>query len=114
MKLWREHYAPQRIALDGSTEPLNAVASRSDDGKTLYVKAVNPAAESVRVQLTLNNDTPGKASLQLVAPGDLAARNTLEARDTVRPQPAAVQQDGATLRFTLPPISCGVVEIRLE
>jgi alpha-L-arabinofuranosidase len=85
MKLWREHYAPQRIALDGPTEPLNAVASRSEDGKTLYVKAVNPAAEAVRVQLTLNNVAPGKASLQLVAPGDLAARNTLEARDTVRP-----------------------------
>jgi alpha-N-arabinofuranosidase len=114
MKLWREHYAPQRIALDGPAKPLNAVATKSEDGKTLYVKAVNPADEAVRVQLTLNNDTPGKTSLQLVAPGDLAARNTLEARDAVRPQPAVVQQDGGTLRFTLPPISCGVVEIRLE
>ena len=42
----------------------------------------------------------------------LNARNTLEARDTVQAQPAAVQQEGQTLRFTLPPISCGVVEIR--
>ena len=43
MKLWRDHYAPQRIALEGQTEPLNAVATKSADGKTLYVKAVNPS-----------------------------------------------------------------------
>ena len=114
MKLWREHYAPQRIALEGQTDPLNAVATKSADGKTLYVKAVNPSDEAVPVQLKLANGAAGKATLQVVAPGDLAARNTLEARDAVQPQPAAVQQAGATLRFTLPPISCGVIEIRCE
>ncbi|MCY2989115.1 MAG: DUF1080 domain-containing protein [Planctomycetota bacterium] len=114
MKLWREHYAPQRIALEGQTDPLNAVATKSADGKTLYVKAVNPSDEAVPVQLKLANGAAAKATLQVVAPGDVAARNTLEARDAVQPKPAAVQQAGATLRFTLPPISCGVVEIRCE
>jgi alpha-N-arabinofuranosidase len=114
MKLWREHYAPQRIALQGQTGPLNAVATKSEDGKTLYVKAVNPSDQAVQVQLTLAHGVPGKASLQLVAPGDLAARNTLDARDVVQPQLAAVQQDGSAVRFMLPPISCGVVEIRME
>ena len=114
MKLWREHYAPQRIAVDGESAPLNAVATKSADGKTRYVKAVNPSDAPVPVVLKLASGAAGKATLQVVAPGDLNARNTLEARDVVQPKPAAVQQDGATLRFTLPPISCGVLELRIE
>jgi alpha-N-arabinofuranosidase len=114
MKLWREHYAPQRIALEGQTDPLSAVATRSADGKTLLLKAVNPSATAVPVVLKLAGPSAGKATLQVVAPGTLAARNTLEARDVVQPKPGAVQQEGSTLRFTLPPISCSVVEIRCE
>ena len=91
MKLWREHYAPQRIALEGETGPLNAVATRSADGKTLFVKAVNPSDAAVPVVLKLAGGAAGKATLQVVAPGDLAARNTLEARDVVQPKPGAVR-----------------------
>jgi len=114
MKLWREHYGPQRIALEGRADPLSAVATRCADGKTLCVKAVNPSDEAVGVHLQIAGGAPGKASLKLVAPGDLSARNTLQARSAVRPEAAAVQRQGAALRFTLPPISCGVVEIRGE
>ena len=114
MKLWRDHYAPQRIALDGETEPLNAVATKSEDGKTLYFKAVNPTNEAVPVALELGARAGGQATLQVVAPGSLDARNTLDARNVVRPESAKVQREGSTLHFTLPPISCGVVEIRGE
>ena len=86
MKLWREHYAPQRIALEGESAPLNAVATKSADGKTLYFKAVNPSDEAVPVVLKLAGGAAGKATLQVVAPGDLHARNTLEARDAVQAQ----------------------------
>ncbi|MFO0927235.1 MAG: alpha-L-arabinofuranosidase C-terminal domain-containing protein [Gemmataceae bacterium] len=112
MKLWREHYAPQRIALEGEGNPLNAVASRSTDGKAVVFKAVNPSKTAVEVVLKVAGGVRGKATFQVVAPGKLTARNSLEARNAVRPQPAAVQQDGSTLRFTLPPYSCGVVDIR--
>ena len=114
MKLWREHYAPQLLALEGSAEPLNVVATKSEDGKTLVVKAVNPSDAAVTAQLQLASGTAGKATLQLVAPGDLDARNTLDARDVVKPQAAPVPCEGAKLHFTLPPISCGVVAITLE
>ncbi len=114
MKLWRDHYAPQRIALEGKTGSLNAVATRSNDGGTLYFKAVNPAEEAVPVELKLSSGKVNRVSMQVVAPGDLAARNSLDAPNAVRPQPAPIKQDGRTLRFTLPPISCGVVEIRCE
>ena len=114
MKLWREHYAPQRIALEGETASLNAVATRSADGKTLCFKAVNTSDAAVPVALGLPDGVVGKAKLQVVAPGELNARNTLAARDVVQPKSADVRQEGGTLRFTLPPISCGVLEIRCE
>ncbi len=111
MKLWREHYAPQRIALEGEPGPLDAVATRSDDGKTLYLKAVNPVDEPCRVTLRLAGGTIHAASVQLVAPGELAARNSLDAPNRVRPEPAAVEREGQTLRFVLPPLSCAAVKI---
>ncbi len=114
MKLWRDHYAPNRIAMEGQTGGLNAVATKSDDGKTLVFKAVNPTDESVSVQLRLSSGVIGSTQMQLVAPSDLEARNTLIAPDAVRTMPSPVEQDGRTLRFTLPAISCGVVEIRCD
>ena len=112
MKLWRDHYAPQRIAMNGETGPLNALATRSEDGKTLYFKAVNPTKESVPVELAVDGVAVVDATMEVVAPGDLSARNTLEARNAVRPVAATVEKDGATLRVTLPPLSCGVVTVR--
>lgn len=120
MKLWREHYAPQRIAVELSPLPgapegkpgrLDTVATRSADGKTLYLKAVNPADEPCRVALRLARGTIRTASMQVVAPGELAARNSLDAPQRVRPQPGAVEQQGQTVRFVLPPFSCAAVKI---
>ena len=111
MKLWREHYYPTRIKLKGRTGGLNLVAAKSEDGKTLCVKMVNPTEKGVSVALTLDSGVIAGTSMQLIAPGDLNARNTLDKRDTVRPVATAVEKNERTLRFTLPPISCGVVEI---
>ncbi len=111
MKLWRDHYAPHRIAVEGETGELNVVATKSEDGKMIYLKAVNPTKEAVAVTLTLDRGKIGEASVHLVAPGDLSARNTLDDRDAVSPKSAAVTTEGQALRFVFPPISCGVVEI---
>jgi len=112
MKLWREHYAPRRIALEGETGPLNAVATQSADGRTLCLKAVNPKNEAVSVKLNLSRGAIDTASMQVVAPGALTARNSLDAPGVVRPVPAPVRRSGRTAQFTLPALSCGVVRIR--
>ncbi|MHB8900648.1 MAG: alpha-L-arabinofuranosidase C-terminal domain-containing protein [Thermoguttaceae bacterium] len=114
MKLWHDHYAPERIAVEGEAGRLSVVATRSADGKKAIFKAVNPTSEPVVVTLKLGNGTLGEARFELVAPGDLNARNTLEAKDTVQPKEAPLEKDGQTLRLTLPPISCGVVEMGCE
>jgi len=115
MKLWREHYAPFLIGMEGETKPLNAVATKSVDGKTLYFKAVNPTQQSVQVELVVEgNNTVKSASMQVIAPGDLHARNTLEEPNRVRPEPAEVQFNSHTVKFALPPYSAGVVTINLQ
>jgi alpha-N-arabinofuranosidase len=113
MKVWREHYAPARVRLSGDTGPLNAVATKSEDGATLYFKAVNPTERSVTVKLAVKGTAvPGMASLTLVAPGDLRARNTLEAPHAVRPATGKVSVEGGEVRFQLPTQCAGVVTIR--
>lgn len=115
MKLWREHYAPNRIAMAGTRrggEPLNAVATSSKNGKTVYFKAVNPEEQSVRVELTVAKGFKIlSAKMDLVAPGSLSARNTLEQPNAVRPVGGKVERDAQKIKFTLPRWSVAVVTI---
>lgn len=111
MKLWREHYAPHRIALEGDAGRLNLVATKSGDSKTVYLKAVNPTENAVPVTFTLDGDDIGKAALRIVAPGGLDARNTLDAPDAVRPEPAEIAVKGDRVTFELPSYSAGVATL---
>jgi alpha-N-arabinofuranosidase len=112
MKLWREHFGPERVALEGAEAPLNVVASRSVDGKTVYVKAVNPSDEPLDVAIVVGADFPvGRARFQVVAPGSLRARNTLDRPETVQAKDAAATVDGTRIRVALPALSAGVVTI---
>lgn len=114
MQLWRNHYAPNRIEMSGDTEALNTVATKSQDGKTLYLKCVNPKEATVDVALNLASDFAAKtARMQFVAPGSLKARNTLARPRTVRAEPGRVDFGNGTMRFTLPAYSAAVVTIKL-
>jgi alpha-L-arabinofuranosidase len=114
MKMWRESYAANRVAIKGDTGPLNAVATASEDGDTLYLKAVNPTDHTVGVELNIKgNFMPGSAELKLIAPGALNARNTLEEPNAIHPVKGVLKQDGRTLAFTLPRWSAGVVVIKM-
>jgi alpha-N-arabinofuranosidase len=113
MKLWREHYAPLRIAMHGETDPLNAVATRSQDGNTLYFKAVNPAQETITVGLTTGSGfAVAQAEMKIVAPGSLRARNSLQEPNRIKPMPGPVTVENGRVRFQLPALSAAVVEIR--
>ena len=112
MKLWREHYAPHRIAIEPETKALNVVATKAQDGRTLYVKCVNPGKAPAQVSLSLTGKRiPTRAAMQLVAPGSLEARNTLDRPGTVRVEPATVHVEEGAMKFTLPALSAGVVTI---
>ena len=115
MKLWRDAYAPHRIAATGETGPLNAVATKTDDGRILYYKAVNATEQAVPLRLTVAAGFPiARASLELVAPGKLDARNTLDAPNAVRVEAGKATVAGQTVEVTLPPLSAAVVAIYVQ
>jgi alpha-N-arabinofuranosidase len=111
MKLWRDHYCPNRMDIEGEVGGLNIVATKAKDGKTVCVKVVNPTNEAISTAITLASGTIGKATLQLVSPGDLNARNTLDERDVVRPESAEVRAKGPTVSFEMPPYSAGAARL---
>jgi alpha-N-arabinofuranosidase len=114
MQLWRNHYAPNRIEIGPDSDTLNTVATKSQDGRTLYVKSVNPGTSAVDVSVALTDGfVPVTASMELVAPGTLEARNTLDRPQAVRVEPGQVRIEGDTTQLTLPPLSAAVVTIRL-
>src|SRR5262249_37775117 len=113
MKLFRDNYAPNLLKTDGPDTPLNVVATRSEDQRTIYLKVVNPEKSPVETRIMLDGAfTPAAASMQLVAPGSETIKNTLDRPELINPEPAAVQVNGKTLQFTLPPLSVGVVKVQ--
>jgi len=115
MKLWRDNYAPYRINMTGFVGSLNAIATKSADGSKIYFKVVNPTDQSVPVRLVISDTfDAGSVSLQLVAPDSLWARNTLENPDIVRAEERYASLSGQTIRFTMPRISTGVVQVSRE
>ena len=115
MQLWRRYYAPQLLVLEPDGRPLNVVATKSDDGRRIILKGINPTEQDGRLHVEMTGQTiPVEARMQCVMPGSLDARNTLERPWHVRAEPAAVHVDGRRVSFSLPKLSAGVVVIRAE
>ena len=112
MKLFRDHFAPDLLEITGNPGDLNATATRSADGDRIYVKLVNPTGQEVPVQIDLRGDFPLlDAGAQWIAPGSLAARNTLEQPAAVQAVQAKVERTGMTARLRLPAWSVAVVTL---
>jgi alpha-N-arabinofuranosidase len=112
MKLWREHYAPLRVESTAETGGLSGVATRAEDGGTVYYKVVNPGREEVPVELRVAETFPvGKCTIQVVAGGSLDARNSLDEPRRIHAAPAEVTAKGQTVGFTMPGWSAGIVSV---
>ena len=116
MKLWREHYAPDRLAVIGEKKSLNAVATKSEDGNTIFFKAINSESKIIDTELTITGGFSfRKVSMQLIAPGSLDSENTFDRPDAVHPMSRKIKRHGKRIVFALPPLSAAVVTIkRLE
>ncbi|MBN1419992.1 MAG: glycoside hydrolase family 127 protein [Planctomycetes bacterium] len=113
MKLWRDHYAPIRLGTEGDADPLNGIATKTEDGRAIYYKVVNPTGEAIPVALRVGDGFPvGDASILVVAPDALDARNTLAEPNRIRPLGGTVEVRGQTVRFELPRWSAAAVTIR--
>jgi alpha-N-arabinofuranosidase len=112
MKLYRDHFAPDLLQIAGDLAGLSATATRTADGETTYLKLVNPADREVAVDVTLRGDFPLlAASMELVAPDNLDARNTLEQPTAVQAVEGKVERAGMSARFSMPRWSVAVVTL---
>jgi alpha-L-arabinofuranosidase len=112
MKLWRDAFAPNLLAVDGPDRPLNFVATRSDDKQTVFLKAVNPTSAAVKTVVRFDGDlAPRTATMQLIAPGGETVKNTIEQPDNIKVAPFAASVENGVVKFTMPPLSAGVVRV---
>ncbi len=116
MKLWRENFAPNRVAAEvqGVTaQNFNLIATKSADGRQAYLKAVNFSDEPMNVTTTVEGALkPTGATMKLVAPGSLQARNSMFEKDVIKAVDAPVTLNGNQVKFALPPNSAAVVQLK--
>ncbi len=111
MKLYREHFLPERIALE-ARGPLNAVATRSEDGKRLVLKVVNPTERTVAATVSLGGGFRPVEAAQWVVRAGLEERNTLEAPDRIAPTESPLAVEGSEFEHDFPAYSVTVIELR--
>ena len=117
-KMYRDHYAPHRLRLEAALpDTLSAVATKSADGNTVYLKVVNTAPEPVEVQITV--DSAGgtfprveEGEVAWVGGLDLDAENSLEAPHRIREQRQRLTSLGPTFTYTFPRYSATVLTLR--
>jgi alpha-N-arabinofuranosidase len=113
MKLWRDNFAPSRLGADGAAPGLNLIATKSQDGSEVILKAVNfGTTEPLVVTTTVDGSfKPAHAAMQLVNPGSLQARNSMFEKEVIKPEAAPATVTGNQVKFTLPPNSAAVVKV---
>lgn len=113
MKLWRDHFAPDLIEFQGETGTLNVTATKSDDGKQIILKMVNPTDKGVPISVKVLPEV-GDANLQIIASTSLTDGNTMALPDKIRPVSGKVDFGGKALSFSLPTYSASVLSVHLK
>jgi alpha-L-arabinofuranosidase len=111
MKLYREHYQPQRVALQ-SEGGLNAVATRSEDGHTLVLKVVNASA-AVSDCLIRVDGVEVREATQWVVAAELRERNTILHPHRIAPVESPVAGASTEFVHTFPAHSVTVMELHV-
>lgn len=108
-KLWSDHFQPNRIAVEGDAEPLNIVATASDDRQTVVVKVVNPTEEAIT--LTVSDAARfAHCSLEEVA-GPLRQQNSMERPDAIAVRKATTEVSGSDVQLRIKPYSASVLTL---
>lgn len=110
-KLWRDSFAPNLLAVQGADKPLNIVATKSEDGRTIFLKIVNPDSQPHDAVFVLDGFPASAASLQLIAPGSETAKSSIENPAALNPVSAPVTREGNVVKATLPAWSAGVIKV---
>lgn len=109
-KLWRDNYLPNRIALTGDAKPLNLIATRSDDGRTVCLKIVNPTPTPFSLKVKGGN-SGGTPEWEVVSAPTLTDSNSMEHPDAIRAKRHEVATHGQDLVLDVPAYSASVLRI---
>ncbi|RQW02752.1 T9SS C-terminal target domain-containing protein, partial [candidate division KSB1 bacterium] len=112
MKFWRDHYAPNFLATTGGHTNLNVSIVGSEDGQEIYFKAINTAATEVPVQVQIDGSFQLRAAIvEQIAPGSLAAANTLTNPHNLHVEKGHASIDNGRVHFTMPRYSGVIVTL---
>ena len=100
VQLFREHFASDLLQMTGDSGVLNAIATRTGDGRRIYLKLVNQKSAAEDVELSLRGDFPV-----------LAAELQLAGADALRVTRGSVERSGMTVRFRVPALTAAVVTL---
>ena len=86
--------------------------TKSDNGKTIYIKVVNstPTAIPIRIQL-IGNLNVQNAHLELISSDSLFEKNTMEDPYHVCVREIEISRNGNVVFFTAPAFSVGVISV---
>lgn len=110
LKLWRDHYLPNRIRLTGTTRDLNIVATASDDKQTVCLKIVNPTAAPIMLKVK-NGVRLGRPTWEVVGADSLTEANSMEHPHRIKPEARMVATEGYDLLLNVPPHSASVLTV---
>jgi len=112
MKFWRDHYAPNFLAIDGTNSSLNVSTTRTEDGQKIYFKAINTSAKDIPVQLKIDGSFQLRAAIvEQIAPGSLTASNTMTNPNHVHVEKGNVEIDTGRVQFTIPRYAAVIVTL---
>ena len=113
LKLWREHFLPNLVELEGDTKGLNIVATASDDKKQSCLKMVNPSGNPII--LILNEGAKlGNPTWKMVSASSLDEANSMKCPDKIKEGRKAVTVEGENIVLTLPAYSASVLALEKE
>ena len=111
MKLWRDHYAPNFIEMEGTDTRLNVVSTMSADTSMIYFKAVNSSENSIQVNLSIEGSfIPDTAILEEIY-ASLYEQNSISDPDYIEVQTGVATISGNMVSFNLKANSASVVSI---
>ncbi|MBP5622771.1 MAG: hypothetical protein J6X44_12230, partial [Thermoguttaceae bacterium] len=133
MKLWRDAFEPNLVEmtsdspeLNGDNPIVNAVATKSDDGKTICVKAVNNTEKTISLKLSFDESVDlanANINAQIITPNlnegentnaKLRKRNTFVEPNAIAPRELATELVDGQLVVSADSLSAFVVKIELR
>ena len=110
-KLWYDHFSRYRLAFEGSTGELSVMATRSEDGREVIVKVVNPTEKAYELTISGDWEALSGTAYEYYAPGSLTIANSMEQKDAVALKHATPSCENGKVVLSVEPLSAGVLTL---